>query len=114
PRFGGTQYVCDDSAGVAVPRRIAGRGEPGRIDQILDVALGRSDVEKWRTEREDVIDFAGMDDADKRIAHHHRMQVSGRERLAQCLQRLVGQTYDIAQPVARREALDLAEFAASP
>lgn len=38
---------------------------------------GWTDIEDWRADRKNVVDFARVNDTDKRVAHQHQVQVGG-------------------------------------
>jgi len=48
-----------------------------RCGELGNVAGERADIQARASHREGVIDLAGMDDADKRLAHYHQVHVGG-------------------------------------
>src|SRR5437870_3573781 len=80
---------------------------------INDMTGRWSNVKERRAYFKNVIYLAGMNNSSKRISHHNHVQIRGRERPCQFIQRLVGETNDVAQLMLSRIGLHFVVFTAA-
>ena len=72
------QYVCHDSVYITMRGNVCSR--PRLADDVPHVTLRWTNVKECSVGRQHVIDFAGVDDTDKGVAHDYRVQIPGPER----------------------------------
>src|SRR5580700_2237415 len=74
------------------------------------MARFRPDIEQRRSHAQNVVNLAGMDDANEGIAHDYQVQVRRGKGPGQFAEWLVGPAGNIGQPMVCRELLDPAEL----
>src|SRR5574341_1435760 len=107
------QDVPGHSLHVSMLRRETPFSRRSRRKQVQDVAGRWADVQERYTESQDVVNLARMHHPDKPVAHHHHVQVGGRERAGKSLEGLIGDALEVRQRVLLGHTLQPAELAAS-
>src|ERR1035438_1800159 len=82
-------------------------------DNVREVALERSDGEIGQTDREDIVNLTGMDNANEGLSHHDDMKVCAGQGGCELIQRLVGEANDIAQALLLCKHAHLVELTAA-
>ena len=106
--------VAEDGLDVAVGR--GGGGITGRegAEDVGEVAGVRAEAEDGGAEVEEVVDFAGVKEADEGVAHGDDVEVGGGEGVGEAGEGLVGEAEDVRGGRAEAgELLDFGEFGAA-
>ncbi len=72
------------------------------------------DIKHRCAHKHDIIDFAGMHNPNKRIAHDHDMKVRRRKRAGQLLDRLVRQAQNVGQTICLSKHFYALKFTSTP